>query len=224
MLSNCSSVRAAGPAYTSRLLKALISSSILVPLVSLQAAVSSFNFESTPLGSSTSVSATDNGLTLNVTSTGGWVIVGSSSVALLGSRSVIGSDQSTQAVDHFAPLKFSFSAPVSSVTFLFGDGGGDEDSPVTISAYNSLNVLLSSINDTYPAGFATGKSAVWNGADASYFIVQSTPGFNNHSLWWEASSVTFGQSVPDSTGTLGAFLLSLSLIVYFSRKYRRPGA
>lgn len=187
-------------------------------LVRANAAV--FDFETSTLGVSSSIVATNGGLTLTVTSSSGSVAVDNNGFpALLGTRSVTG----TNALhEQFSPLTFSFSAPVSSVTFLFGDLGGDDDSPVHISAYNSSNVLLSTINETHPAGFSTGKSAVWSGANASYFVMGTNPvalGSNPNSLYFEVSSATAAGAVPDAIPTFGALAVALAALVTLRRNW-----
>src|SRR5262245_59209269 len=108
----------------------------LVALASLgsiaaPASAEQFTFEDVALGSyAPSLAVTNGSLTLTVTpegNPGGYVIVNSEfvGVALLGLRSVVGSETSTLEGGRFSPLRFSFSAPVRAITFAFGDSGGD---------------------------------------------------------------------------------------------------
>jgi hypothetical protein len=182
-----------------------------------------FDFESTTPGYYTpSLAVTNGGVTLTVTTEGfpnGYVDADNSGVPLLGSVSVIGSQVDPLSSDEFAPLRFSFSAPVSAITFAFGDAGGDDDSPVVISAYNSADTLLGTLNGMYPAGDASGATLSGTFADADYFVLTSgphTPDSNSDSIYWEVPDVTFDTSSTPEPGTfllLGAALLGVGGLV-----------
>ena len=199
--------------------------------ISLAAALSTtivsaidFNFETTPGGFYIpSLSVTDSGLTLTVTAEGfpnGYVFVGGSSVPLLGSRSVIASQVNPLQVNGFAPLRFTFSSPVSAATIFFGDAGGDTDTPVIISAYNSVGNLISTINETYGAGVSSGKSVNWSGLGASYFIFTSLPADNPNSLWWEVGNVSGAGGVPEVLSTVSGLMMGFGALICL-RQFRR---
>jgi hypothetical protein len=156
-----------------------------------------FTFEDVDVGFyPSSFAVTNGGLTLTITPEGyptGYVAVESSfvGVPLLGSNAVIGSDSSAFSTGGFLPLRFSFSSLVSAITFAFGDAGGDNDTPVTIEAFNAANVSLGVLSETYPADFALGKSLSGSYAGASYFVLRSdSPDGNAHSIFWDVTSVT----------------------------------
>jgi hypothetical protein len=190
---------------------------VLICSVLHSARAVNFDFETAPYGVFPLVTATNDGLTLEVTSPGGWVFVNLPGPTSMGIASVFGSNTPVATLGEYAPLKFSFSAPVSSATFLFGDAGGDEDSPVYISAFTISGVLISTIFETHPAGFATGKSAVWSGGDAGYFVVGTSAGFNPNSLAWEVINVSRAGNVPDHMSSLGVFVLALACVGIFRR-------
>ena len=182
----------------------------ILALVSATAAVSfgavvSFDFESTVGGTyAGSLIETNNGLMLTVTPDGypgGSVLVREGSIpAELGNKAIAGNQELAAQFGAFAPLRFTFSQPVSSITFAFGDLGADEsDSPVTIDAYDSGNTLLGSLTETYPGGFDAAKTLSGSFPNALYFVASSGTNFGNpNSLVWEVQSVTFAQSeVPE---------------------------
>jgi PEP-CTERM motif len=168
-----------------------------------------FNLEATPIGySSGSLVVSNAGLTLTVTvegNPGGWLDVDDSHVALLGNHSVIGSNVNPIAIDHFAPMRFSFSQSIAAITFAFGDQGGDDDSPWTIRAFDAFDNPVGGTTGSYGPGVATGltSSLAIGGAGASYFVVSSTPSFNPYSLWWEVADATPANAAPvPEPGTL----------------------
>jgi hypothetical protein len=179
--------------------------------------VATFNFETTPAGFYPgSLVVSNNGLTLTVTPEGdpsGFVNVANSNVPLLGQLSAIGSSTNPLSSDNFDPLRFSFSQPVSSITFAFGDAGGDDDSPVVINGYGVGNNLLGTLTTDYPAGFSAGKELSGSFVNASYFVLMSgpqpeTPGSNSNSIFWEVPSVEFG---PSSTTPEPSFFVLVGL-------------
>ena len=131
-------------------------------------------------------------LTITVDGGGSFLYVDNPSVALLGQRGVIGSNTNPLQVDQFAPIRFSFNQTINSITFNFGDSGGDNDSPVNISAYSLANVLLGTAVGSYPAGASAGASLTLNFAGASYFLASSgvqAPGNNANSIFWDIGDV-----------------------------------
>lgn len=186
-----------------------------------------FTFENTATGYYASpLVVANSGLTLTVTTEGvpsGFVVVADGSFtvvpSLLGTRAIIGSRVDPLESGQFLPLRFSFSKPVGAITFAFGDDGGDDDSPVTIQAFNSANVLLSTLTDSYPGGFGSGKTLSSTFDAASYFIVRSgSVSGNENSLLWEVQSVT---PVPEPSMVV---LSGLGLVVMLRRLVKRWNA
>ncbi len=154
-----------------------------------------FNFDTTPSGFYSSLTVTDGAETLMVTpgQSGGFVVVQNSRVPLLGLMSVTGSLVNPLQENGFDSLRFTFSIPVTSITFAFGDAGGDDDSNVVIQAFDSNNVLLGTLSTDYPANFSSGKTLSGNfTTGAKDFTLRSgtLATFNPNSIFWEVSSYT----------------------------------
>jgi hypothetical protein len=181
---------------------AAIAVALSLPLPNL-AKAQSFDFESVIGGFYSSILLSNGGLSLTVTPEfpNGFAFVGNSNVGLIG-QAVIGTQTNPLTVGFFAPLRFTFSQLVSAIAFNFGDGGGDDDNPVTIQWFSAANVLLGTHTDTYDANFGAGKTAALSTPGAAYFIVDSSPIFNPHSLWWEVASVTPEVGVVPEPGPL----------------------
>ncbi len=170
----------------------------------------SFNFENTPPGFyAGSLVVNDGGVILAITPEfypNGWIYVGGSGVPLLGSQSAIASIVNPLEVNGFAPMRFTFSVPISSITFAFGDSGGDDDSPWNIDAYDKFDNFLQGASGSYPADYGEGLTATLNiaGIGASYFVVSSNTSFNPHSMYWEVQeAVTTGSgAVPEPASVL----------------------
>ena len=167
---------------------------ILVLATTGNISAADFNFDTTPSGFYSALTVTDGTETLMVTpESGGFVVVQNSGVPLLGSMSVIGSLVNPLQQDRFDSLRFTFSIPVKSITFAFGDAGGDDDSNVVIQAFDSNNVLLGTLSTDYPANFNSGKtlSGIF-ATGAKHFTLRSgtLATFNPNSIFWEVSSYT----------------------------------
>ena len=182
------------------------------------AGVATFNFEATPAGYYPgSLTQVNGGLTLTITPEGdpnGFLYVGNPGVALLGLSSLVGSQTDPLQSDRFDPVRFAFSSPVTSITFAFGDSGGDDDSPVVITGFDSGNNPLGTLTTSYPAGFGAGKTLSGSFANASYFILTSgphTPGSNSDSIFWEVPTVSFGATPePGTLIMFGSGILGLA--------------
>jgi len=183
-----------------------------------------FDFESVSPGFySGSVTVTNSGLTLTVTPEGypsGWLYVNPavSPVNPFG-QGVIGSVTNPLNQDQFAPMRFAFSQPISSMTFAFGDMGGDADSPWFIRAYDLSDNLVASNTGNYDSGVATGLTSTLNigGSGASYFILSSTPASNQHSMYWEVQSATVASTVVPEPSTLILLNGGLVLVALFRK-------
>ena len=90
-----------------------------------------------------------------------------------------------------------------------GDGGGDSDTPVTISAYDAANNFLGSGTDTYPTDYAAGKQMDLNFNNMKYLVMTSAGGQNNdNSVFWEVAAST-PVPEPASLAILGLGALAL---------------
>ena len=177
---------------------------VALAVTSPAVAATTFDMEGVALGfSAGSLTVVDGATTLTVTPDGnptGFIFVDNPRVPLLGTKAVAGSRVNPLITGQFSALRFTFSQLIDSVTFNFGDGGGDNDSPVTISAFSAGNVLLGSVTDTYPAGFGTGKSQTLNFLGAKYYIATSGgPGDNDNSIFWDIGNfrVSVAAAVPE---------------------------
>jgi hypothetical protein len=127
---------------------------------------------------------------------------------LLGSLSAIGSHTNPTTVNGFDPMRFTFSAPISNITFAFGDGGGDDDTPWLIQAYSASNVLLASATGSYPENFSAGMTRTLSTpTGASYYILSTSPSFNPNSIYWEVpDAVAAAVPEPMTLGLVGSCL------------------
>jgi len=145
----------------------------------------------------------DGALTLTVTPEGnssGFVDAANSNVPLLGSVALIGSDRDFLAFGEYTPLRFSFSQAINSITFNFGDAGGDDDGTVEIRAYMSGDngdTFLGSVSDSYPTSFADGKSLTLNFAGATYFVARTFGGDDENSIYWDIGAIKVAGVVPE---------------------------
>lgn len=169
-----------------------------------------FDFESVPLGvHNLSYVETNGGLTMTVTNEFEAFLHVVNSLTPVVGRGIVGSLVNPLEIEKFAPMRFSFDAVIDSITFGFGDAGGDTDTPVTIEAFTAGGALLGTVNETYPENFALGKTATVAFAGASYYIVRSTPSFNPHSLVWDVKDVTLAAAAAPEPATLA--LLGMGL-------------
>ncbi|MBU1378888.1 MAG: PEPxxWA-CTERM sorting domain-containing protein [Alphaproteobacteria bacterium] len=110
-------------------------------------------------------------------------------VAQLGQRSVYANLFNPADTDAFVPMRFSFNQLISSITFNFGDGGGEDDGVVSIAAYTAAGVLLGTATEIFPEDFAEAKSLTLDFVGASYFIASTSAPYNAHSLGFDVSAV-----------------------------------
>lgn len=156
---------------------------------------------------------------------------GSVSVVLRASpldQGVVANQGSTSVSGQFAPLRFTFSVPVASITFGFldaipgsapGAGGGDIDGSVTIRGFDSANNLLGTMfynNPAYDGG--TYQTLSGSFAGASYFIAStSSPSDNMNSLIYEIVNSTV---VPEPS-SLAMLLCCGAMCGVFALRRRR---
>ncbi|MEO7085786.1 MAG: PEP-CTERM sorting domain-containing protein [Gemmatimonadaceae bacterium] len=190
----------------------IVGASAVVPAVG---AAQSFNFESATPGTYTTFVTSSGSQTLTVTAEnpGGFVQIQNVSVSLLGLLSAVGSNNATESLGDFSPLRFSFAQAIGSITFGFGDNGGDSDTPAEIQAYDALNNLLGTFDTPYPAGDGDGATdtLMFGGAGASYFIVSSgTDSGNANSIGWEVvDSAPVGLSAAPEPASLALMATGL---------------
>jgi hypothetical protein len=163
----------------------------------------SFDFESTAIANHPgSFQVTSGGQVLTITPVGypnGSISVTNEAVGTIVGIGVIANQGSYMQYDNFCPMKLAFANPLASITLRYGDIGGDSDSPVVVKAYDPTDNLLGTFTDTYPAGFAAGKSMTISLSNMSYFILSSGPDPDNaDSLVWDvADSQTCNTEVPE---------------------------
>jgi hypothetical protein len=138
----------------------------------------------------------DGPLTLTVTplnKSSGYVLAREPNVPLLGNVALIGSETDTPIGNEFIALKFDFKQAINSITFNFGDAGGDDDGTVEIRAYSAGDMgdtLLGSVEDVYPADAVDGKALTLNFPGATYFVARSFGGQDDNSLYWDIGGIT----------------------------------
>lgn len=170
----------------------------LASLPSAAVAATAFDFEDQAAGYyDGSRIITDGDLVLTITPEGAdYLHFGDFDVGLLGGSAVTASVYNPLLSDGFAPVRFAFDQAISSITFNFGDAGGDDDGAVTIAAYGAAGDFLGSASDTYGAGMAQGGSLTLAFAGARYFIA-STDATNPNSIGWDIGAVQPAGPVPE---------------------------
>ena len=84
-------------------------------------------------------------------------------------------------------------------------------SPVVIAAFDAAGVLLGSLSETYPGGYALGKTLTLNFAGARSFVVSSPNQINPHSVYSEISAYAVGGAVPEPS-TWAMLILGFGLV------------
>ena len=164
-------------------------------------AATPFDLEGETTGVFPSVTVMDGSLSLTITSEAraGTVFIGGSGVGLVGQGAVanLGGGVFFGA---FAPMRFTFGGVLDSVTFNYGDNGGDDDNPVSVSAFTAAGTLLGNVGGGYNAGETGGRSITAAFSGASYYILSSGSADGNpNSLLWDVASYTLagGGGVPE---------------------------
>jgi hypothetical protein len=179
----------------------------LVPLALMGGsahAATLFDLETVAIGNyAGGFSIAENGLTMTITTEGlpnGVIQLNDPMIALLGKRAVTGSQTTAMISGGFLPLRYSFSQAVDSVTFDYGDLGGDNDSLMTINAFDASGRFLAAITDTVPISSRTGQTKTIIAPGAAYFIASSGSQVGNpNSIYWNVSAYTLSSigSVPE---------------------------
>jgi hypothetical protein len=147
-----------------------------------------------------SLIVTDGDLSMTITAEGAnYLTVLDMAVPQLGQRAVYGNIFNPADDNAFVPLRFSFNQLISSITFNFGDGGGEDDGVVSIAAYTAAGALLGTATEIFPEDFADAKSLTLDFAGASYFIASTNAPYNAHSLGFDISAIqTVGVPEPST--------------------------
>lgn len=165
------------------------------------AAATSFDMEGSFGTFPGSLTLVDGSLTLTVTPDGlpnGSIFGLPSGVPLLG----IGIIAGVNTFGPYVPLRFTFDRDIESITFDFGDAGGDNDGTVLITAFDAGGVTLGTASDTYPAFDAAGRSLTLDFTGARYFIARSSGGdpTRENSLFYQISAASAaGAAVPEAS-------------------------
>lgn len=189
----------------------------LAALPGAASAAAAFDFEDQAGYYDGSRTIADGDLVLTITPEGvDYLYFGDFGVGLLGASAVTASVNNPLQPNGFAPVRFTFDRAISSITFNFGDAGGDDDGAVTIAAYGAGGDFLGSASDAYGAGASQGGSLTLSFAGARYFIASTDAATNPHSVGWDIGAVQ-AAAVPEPSswalmilgfGTLGALARS----------------
>ena len=133
-------------------------------------------------------------------------------VPLLGSVSG-GGFNSSVVFGNNRGLLWDFLTPLNSVTFLFGDGGGDDDGTVSIRAFDAANNLLG-IETKFYGTSAVGDSLTLSFVDMDHFECTTDGISAPSSLSFEISASV---AVPEPTT---AALLSMAAAILLRRQKR----
>lgn len=156
-----------------------------------------FDMESLPIGNvpngNPGATMSNGGLTLTLSSPGGFVGVQAATTSALGTQTAIGHTSGTYTFGLFAPMRHTFNQDVTDGLLLVGDGGGDDDGTVTVKVYSATNVLLNTYTQVHGAGTASTALSFFIGDTFRYVTVESSgPGDNPHSWgseWARVSAV-----------------------------------
>ncbi|KQT31991.1 hypothetical protein ASG29_09005 [Sphingomonas sp. Leaf412] len=157
-------------------------------------AATPFDLEGVAAGSYASLVVDDGPVQLTITSEGGGVVlVGDSNVALIGKGAASVRD------GRFSAKRFTFNQSIGSITFNYGDAGGDDDNPVNVAAFDDLGVLLGTVVGSYDRDESLGGSITSTFSGARYYILSSGSGdANPNSLFWDVASYSLaGGGVPE---------------------------
>ena len=161
-----------------------------------------------------SLSLTEGAVTLTVTPEGnpdGYVLVQDWFIPGIG-LGAIGTKTKPVDVQQFSKLRFSFNVAIDSITFNFGDGGGDDDGDAVIVAYDAGDNILGTASKTIPVYEQSSLSLTLDFAGARSFVVSSGAGlWNENSVWWDIASYRVGGAVPEPASwamMIGGFALA----------------
>ncbi|RAK69004.1 PEPxxWA-CTERM sorting domain-containing protein [Phenylobacterium kunshanense] len=179
--------------------KAMIAALCAFALPAAAHAATAFDFEGEAGYYDGSRIIADGDLVLTITPEGAdYLYFGDLGVALLGASAVTASAYNPLQSDGFAPIRFAFDRAIASITFNFGDAGGDDDGAVTVAAYGAGGDFLGSASSLYGPGAAQGGSLILAFAGARYFIASTDAAQNPHSLGWDIGAVqAAGAAVPE---------------------------
>lgn len=157
-----------------------------------------FNMESSTAGfyanGNGNLTISNGGLTLTMTSPGGFVGIAATGNTQLGSQSALGVVNANPNVGDFSPIRHQFDQDVTDAALLVGDGGGtDDDGDVIVKVYSAGNTLLNTYVQNHGIGNPTSCLTFVIGDVFRYVTVETTGPVNNiHSVgseWARVSAV-----------------------------------